>query len=549
MRRDTLVDVFRDLVATRGEFLVYDDGYRRRGHTYADVGRAARGFAARLIASGLGPGDKVIFWGENRPEWLACYWGCVVAGLVTVPIDYRSSAAFVEKVRALVGAPLVLTGDEVPADALDAGGARRWAFTDLDWQADGPLPATPVARNDIVQIIFTSGATAEPKGVVIRHGNILANTVPVEREIRRYRRWARPFHPLRFLDLLPLSHLFGQSMATSIPPMLGGTVIFSRSYNPHDLVRLIRSQRVSVVVSVPKLLDVLREHVVSAFPEAAQPPPPGASVLGRWWRYRRVHRALGLKCWAMVVGAAPLAPELEEFWRRMGFAVIQGYGLTETAPIVTLNHPLRTSRGSVGTPIEGVEVRIADDGEILVRGDSVMRGYWRDEVATGECLRDGWLHTGDIGVIDEDGFLQITDRKKDIIVNSGGDNVAPQRVEGVIALQPEIAQVIVYGDRRPHLVALIVPDAEAAKTYARANGGPAALGQLVDDPGFQRTIGDALERANRHLSVIERVRHFRLMSEPFTIENGTMTPTLKLKRQLIYRLHQDLFESLYQARH
>jgi long-chain acyl-CoA synthetase len=202
---------------------------------------------------------------------------------------------------------------------------------------------------------------------------------------------------------------------------------------------------------------------------------------------------------------------------------------------------------TVGRPIAGIEVRIAEDGEILVRGDSVMRGYWRDEAATREALRGGWLHTGDIGVIDEEGFLQITDRKKDIIVNSGGDNVAPQRVEGVLALQPEIAQVIVYGDRRPHLVALIVPDTEAAKAYARANGRPAALDQLVEDPGFQRAIGEAVDRANEGLSVIERVRHFRLLPQPFTIENGTMTPTLKLKRQLIYRVHEDLFESLYHA--
>jgi long-chain acyl-CoA synthetase len=182
-----------------------------------------------------------------------------------------------------------------------------------------------------------------------------------------------------------------------------------------------------------------------------------------------------------------------------------------------------------------------------VRGPSVMRGYWRDETGTGQVLRDGWLHTGDVGVIDEDGFLQITDRKKDIIVNSGGDNVAPQRVEGVLALQPEIAQVIVYGDARPHLVALIVPDAEFAKTYARQHKVKPDLSGLVQHEEFERAIGEAVARANHSLSVIERVRHFRLLPEPFTIENGTMTPTLKLRRQLIYRVHRDLFESMYQA--
>jgi long-chain acyl-CoA synthetase len=175
-----------------------------------------------------------------------------------------------------------------------------------------------------------------------------------------------------------------------------------------------------------------------------------------------------------------------------------------------------------------------------------MRGYWRDESGTAQVLRDGWLHTGDVGVIDQDGFLQITDRKKDIIVNSGGDNIAPQRVEGILALQPEIGQVIVYGDGQPHLVALIVPDAEFAKGYARQHKLQSDLDELVQHEDFERAIGEAVARANTGLSVIERVRHFRLMPEAFTVENGTMTPTLKLKRPLIYRLHRELFESMYQ---
>jgi long-chain acyl-CoA synthetase len=215
--------------------------------------------------------------------------------------------------------------------------------------------------------------------------------------------------------------------------------------------------------------------------------------------------------------------------------------------VISVNGPGQTKLHTVGRPIPGMEVKIAEDGEILVRGASVMRGYWRDETGTRQVLRDGWLHTGDVGVIDQDGFLQITDRKKDLIVNSGGDNVAPQRVEGVLALEPEIAQVIVYGDARPHLVALIVPDADFARTYARQQKLKADLAALAEDKSFERAIGQAVARANEHLSVIERVRHFRLLPEPFTIENGTMTPTLKLKRQLIYRVHRDLFESMYQA--
>jgi len=356
VRRETLIDFFRDLITIRGEFLVYDDGYRRRGHSYEEVGRAARAFAVRLSDAGLTKGDKVVFWGENRPEWIVCYWGCVISGVIVVPIDYRASPDFVEKVRRIVDARVVLVGDDVNETGFrkalpDETRFLIWNFSDLDWRADGPMPDVVVSRDDITQIIFTSGATAEPKGVVIRHRNVLANIIPVEREVMKYRRYARPFHPLRFLNLLPLSHMFGQSMATNVPPVVRGTVIFTRSFNPHDIVRLIRSRRISVLVCVPKILDVLREHATRAWPESSDAPPQGISIPGRWWRYRRVHSAFGFKFWAFVVGAAPLPPDLEEFWRRMGFAVIQGYGLTETAPIVTLNHPFRTSKGSVGTPI------------------------------------------------------------------------------------------------------------------------------------------------------------------------------------------------------
>src|SRR5262245_38936266 len=391
VQRDTLIDFFRDLAAIRGEFLVYDDGYRRRAHSYEEVGRAARGFAARLAAAGFTKGDKVVFWGENRPEWVASYWGCLLAGIIAVPIDYRSSAEFVLKVRALVDARLILIGEDVAQLPSGHGFQLVWPFVDFDWRPPSPagvgatgdpMPDVPISRDDVIQIIFTSGATAEPKGVVIRHRNVLANIVPVEREVVKYRKYAWPFHPLRFLNLLPLSHMFGQSMASNIPPMVRGTVIFTRSFNPHDVLRLIKTRRVSVLVCVPKILDVLREHIVHAYPEAKEPPPPGISIPGRWWKYRRVHSAFGFKFWAFVVGAAPLPPDVEEFWRRLGFAVIQGYGLTETAPIVTLNHPFKTSKGSVGTAIAGVEIRIADDGEILVRGENVTSGYYVSDSTT-----------------------------------------------------------------------------------------------------------------------------------------------------------------------
>jgi long-chain acyl-CoA synthetase len=491
VQRETLIDFFRDLVTIHGEFLVYDDGYRRRRHSYDEVGRAARAFAARLAAAGLSKGDKVVFWGENRPEWIVCYWGCLIAGVIVVPIDYRSSPEFVQKVRGLVEARVVIVGEDVvdiTFDAAEAAASRFvvWQFADIDWRADGPMPDVPISRDDIIQIIFTSGATAEPKGVIIRHRNVLANIVPVEREVIRYRKYARPFHPLRFLNLLPLSHMFGQSMATNVPPMVYGTVIFTRSFNPHDILRLIKSRRVSVLVCVPKILDVLREHATRAWPESKEPPPSGISIPGRWWRYRRVHSAFGLKFWAFVVGAAPLPPDVEEFWRRMGFAVIQGYGLTETAPIVTLNHPFRTSKGSVGTPIGGVEVRIAEDGEILVRGENVTSGYYK---APGSGLQgpesearglepvfdaDGWFHTGDIGERDEEGRVFIKGRKKEMIVTPEGLNVFPEDVERVLNDLPGVRESAVIGvthgaEERVHAVLVLEPGTDKDTVVRAAN--------------------------------------------------------------------------------
>jgi len=470
VQRDTLIDFFRDLVEIRGEFLVYDDGYRRRSYTYQDVGRAARGFAARLTAHGLQRSDKVIIWSENRPEWIACYWGCLLNGLVVVPIDFRSPAEFVERVRARVDAKVLLVGEEVTPGGLSE--AVTWKLADLDWQADGPMPAVNITRDDLIQIIFTSGATAEPKGVTIRHRNVLANVIPVEREIIKYRRYAKPFSPLRFVNLLPLSHMFGQSMATNIPPMVRGTVIFTRSFNPHDIIRLIRTRRVSVLVCVPKILDVLREHVTRAFPEAADPPPPDITIPGRWWKYRRVHRALGLKFWAFVVGAAPLPPDVEEFWRRLGFAVVQGYGLTETAPIVTLNHPFKTSKGSVGTPIGGVEIRIAEDGEILVRGENVTSGYYGEAEPVGDA--EGWLHTGDIGERDTQGRVFIKGRKKEMIVTPEGLNVFPEDVERILDDLPGVRDAAVVGmsegsEERVHAVLLLDPGTDPDAIVRAAN--------------------------------------------------------------------------------
>ena len=444
MARRTLIDFFEDLSGISGEFLVFDDGYRTWSLTYRDTTERARAFAARLHAEGILQGQHVVVWGENRPEWIVALWGCLLRGVVLVPIDYRASTDFLQRVARIVDARAVLVGDAVP----DATGvdAPIWKLSALT--PDAALPSPPAVSHtpdDVAEVIFTSGATSEPKGVVLTHRNILANVVPIEREIGKYKKYARPFLPIRFLNLLPLSHMFGQAMATFVPPLLAGVVVFNRTFAPDEIIAQLRTRRISVLVSVPKILEVLRDYVTQTLPETRVPPPGRSHWMARWWRYRRVHRAFGLKFWAMVVGAAPLDPDVEAFWGRLGFVVVQGYGLTETAPIVTLNHPFHASRGAVGKPIGGVEVRIADDGEILVRGENVTTGYFNAPEETRSAFRDGWFHTGDIGGFDDEGRLYIRGRKKEMIVTPEGLNVFPEDVERALNEQPGVRDSAVVG--------------------------------------------------------------------------------------------------------
>lgn len=489
MRRDTLLDFFHDFAGSRKTFLVYDDGTRSWTYTYAQVAGAAGAFSARLHAAGIHAGDKVILWSENRPEWVAALWGCLLGGVIAVPIDYRASADMLLRVHAVVKAKAVLAGEEVGDLAIDA---PVWRLHTLDW-TPAPIRRRDAKRSELAEIMFTSGATAAPKGVTITHGNVLANIVPVEGEVRKYRKWGTPFYPIRFLNLLPLSHLFGQAMATFIPPMLEGTVVFLRGYNPKEVIRQIHTRRISVLVAVPKILEVLREHLLAIDPDLANAPATGLRWWQRWWKYRHVHRMFGWKFWAFIVGAAPLPPDVEEFFSRLGYLVIQGYGLTETAPIVTLNHPFHTRKGTVGKPIAGVEVKIAADGEILVRGENVTQGYYGDgEGGSFETNAAGerWLHTGDIGSIDAEGRLSIRGRKKEMIVTPEGLNVFPEDVERVLEELPGVRECAVVGKDRVHAV-LVLDSGDAESAVRQANA------QLEDHQkirGFSVWPGGALPR-------------------------------------------------------
>jgi long-chain acyl-CoA synthetase len=474
--RETLIDFFDDVFTSSAAFLIHDTGYRNWTYSYEQVRGAALQFAARLREKGIHKGDKVIIWGENRAEWIVVLWGCLLEGVIVVPIDYRASIDLVRRVRDIVQARSITVGDEVRID-VDIG-TDVWRLADIDWTPASSMPERPdIKPDDTAEIIFTSGATADPKGVVITHKNILANIVPVEREVAKYRMLARPFFPIRFLNLLPLSHMFGQAMATFIPPMLSGGVVFMRGYNPTEIARQIKTRRITLLVGVPKMLDVLRGHVLQQVPEAHEATEGAGAdrwVLTRIWRYRRVHRLLGWKFWAFVVGAAPLERELEDFWTRLGFAVVQGYGLTETAPIVTLVHPFRPAPGTVGEPIAGVEVKIAPDGEILVRGPNVTPGYYGAEEETKEAFQGGWFHTGDIGEMDESGRLLVRGRKKEMIATPEGMKVFPDDVERVLNELPGVHESAVVGithdgQERVHAILSLDPGTSQDEVIRAAN--------------------------------------------------------------------------------
>src|SRR6202165_913979 len=297
MPRDTLLDFFQDFAGLPQDFLIYDDAFRSHHHRYDEVAAKAHAFAARLRDAGIRKDDKVILYGENRPEWIIALWGCLLEGVIAVPIDYRSSPDFLDRLDHIANARAILTGDEVSLP----DSPKVWSLATLNDAEPGTLTTPQIHKDQVAEIIFTSGATAEPKGVIITHRNVLANIVPVEREVKKYLKYGGPFFPIRFLNLLPLSHMFGQAMATFIPPMLPGVVVFLRGYNPQDIVRQIRKRRISILVSVPKILEVMGEYILRVCPDAGRTYTDKPHWLARWWRYARVHRLFGWKFWSFVV--------------------------------------------------------------------------------------------------------------------------------------------------------------------------------------------------------------------------------------------------------
>ncbi|MGH9594459.1 MAG: AMP-binding protein, partial [Bryobacteraceae bacterium] len=349
----------------------------------------------------------VLIWGENSGTWVAAFFGCLLRGVVAVPIDVAGTASFAQRVLQEVN-PKLVTGSHEQLRLLESG-APRIDFE--NFEADlrlAPLdrPVDGLSENDAVQIVFTSGTTGEPKGVVHTHGNILASLRPIEREMQKYLKYERIFHPLRFLHTLPLSHVFGQFMGVWIPALLAAEVHFETRLVPSELVETIRQERISVLAAVPRVLEILDTYLSGRFTNltARIELARSAPAWRRWWIFRDVHRALGFKFWALICGGATLPERLEQFWNTLGFVVVQGYGMTETAALVSLNHPFHPARGSIGQVLPGREIRLGDDGEILVRGETVSKATW--EGGKLQSRASDWLATGDLGALDETGNLK-----------------------------------------------------------------------------------------------------------------------------------------------
>jgi long-chain acyl-CoA synthetase len=526
MERHSLAEYLENFLR-RGQECAYVQrrGYRSQRWSYRQVAETAFQFARELEARGIGKGDRVLIWGPNCAEWVAAFFGCALGGAVVVPMDDVATTDFALRVCKQVGAKLLVCTREhilpsIPALMLDEFASALAAHS------RAPYSAATSDLQDTLQIVFTSGTTAEPKGVVISHGNVLANIAPLEEEIHNYLKYERFVHPVRFLNLLPLSHVFGQFLGIFLPQLMGGTVIFQEALKPGEVIADIRRERVSVLVAVPRMLQSLKEKIERDLQDEGHledfqkrfRDSEGKHFLHRWWIFRRVHRKFGWKFWAFISGGAALDRGTEEFWGRLGYAAIQGYGLTETTSLISVNHPFHLGKGSIGKVLAGREVKLAPDGEILVRGSGVASGYWNGQELRPVVAEEGWYRTGDIGELDVEGNLYFKGRKKDVIVTPAGMNIYPEDLEAALRRQPEIKDCAVVA--LPH----------------NGNAEPCAVMILRDAAADAAAV---VKQANNSLAEYQRMRAWMVWPE----EDFPRTSTQKPRTNLIQQVAQAKLES------
>ncbi len=585
-----LVAMFLARVTEQGDapFLWHKAGGAWRARSWTQTAREVASLSAALKAIGLVPGDRVMLVSENRPEWCIADLAIMAAGCITVPtyttnterdhthiIENSGAKAVIVSTAKLAKtllpaairastAKIVISIEDLRSGQQGALEFHHWDKLLADHAAEPSTIRTTATRDDTACILYTSGTGGAPRGVMQHHGAILHNVFGCCTIISEDFGWDDEI----FLSFLPLSHAYEHSGGQFFPIALGSQIYYSEGLD--KLASNIEEVRPTMMVVVPRLFELLRARISKAVEKqgklstyllgraealgskraagkAGLLDKPMDLLLAATLR-PKIQKRFGGRIKAMVSGGAPLTPEVGTFFDAIGITVLQGYGQTESAPVISCNRPkVGIKMDTVGPPLPNTEVRIAEDGEILVRGELVMKGYWRNDAETARVLKDGWLHTGDIGVIDPKGRIQITDRKKDIIVNDKGENVAPQKVEGMLTLQPEISQAMLFGDRRPYMVAVIVPDPEWTQQWCARNGNACNFARLAENSAYRTALGHAVERVNAELSVTERIRRFVLADEPFGIENEQLTPSLKIRRHVLKQAYGARLEGLYKA--
>jgi long-chain acyl-CoA synthetase len=583
-----LADMFFTVAASMGE---RPFAWAKREGAWAALSWAkaasdARALAHALRKLGVKEGDRVGLVAENRPEWAVADIAIMAAGGVSVPAYVTNTASDHRHIYKDSGARAVIVSNARLAEALFQGladcpsveaavaidpgvksppGFRprllQWGEALALGEGGGDLPAQR-KRGDTACLIYTSGTGGTPKGVMLSHGAILHNCRGATEVLK-----SLGLDDEVFLSFLPLSHSYEHTAGLYFPISIGAQIYYAEGAD--KLAANLVEARPTIMTAVPRLYETFHQRITHGVERAGglkaklfhravalgrkRIDKPGSLGLGEKLLdglldklvRDKVRARFGGRLKALVSGGAPLNPEIGLFFQALGMRILQGYGLTESGPVASVNVPGRIKMHTVGPPIEGVRVKIAGDGEILLAGENIMQGYWNQAEYTAQVLRGGWLYTGDIGVLDADGYLQITDRKKDIIVNSGGDNVSPQRIEGFLTLRPEIAQAMVAGDKRPYLVAVLVPRQEFLEQFAAARGKTPLLAELVGDPELNKALAAALQQVNAGLSVIEHVRRFVVAGEPFSIANGMMTPTMKVRRHVVRQHYGKALEGLY----
>jgi long-chain acyl-CoA synthetase len=552
-------------------------------HTHDALRGDVEALADGLLRSGFAPGERIGLVSENRTEWAICDFAMSGIGIVDVPVFSTltahqlqfifsdceavavivSNAAQMRKIvevwDAIPTLRMVITMNDVPSDnprvvSLSTIMERsRAASTAEERRTKYRTMAERIRPDDLLTLIYTSGTTGNPKGVMLTHGNLVANITAGLRRIRVDESDV-------FLSYLPLCHSYERMAGFYLAFSAGASAYIAESIE--SVAELMRDVRPTIMTSVPRLFERIRARVLGTI----ERDPPWKQRLVRWAFsvgeahddgkrgaiiemqrkiadavvFAKIRERTGGRLRFFVSGGAALNLEVGRFFRIIGLNIVEGYGLTETSPVIAVHRLEDIVLGTVGPPLDNVEVRIADDGEILARGPSIMRGYWRDEGATRETISpDGWLHTGDIGEIDDRGHLRITDRKKHILVSSGGKNIAPQPIEALLAQSPFVDQIMLVGDAREFCTALIVPDGEAVASWKARN----------PNGDLHRAIDEDLTVRQRELPKYERVRRFTLLDQPFTVENGMLTPTLKVKRKAVLTAYADIIDHMYETHH